>query len=52
MTPNQFIEPAAGLLLVIAILVMPATTVAQQPASPPDEDARTLELDAKTRSPI
>jgi hypothetical protein len=49
---HAFVERVAGLLLVAAVLV-PSTTVAQQPAaSPPDEDARTLELAKKTQNPI
>jgi hypothetical protein len=53
MTAHQRIERATRLLLVTAVLVMPWTAVAQQPsASPPDEDARTLELAKKTQNPI
>jgi hypothetical protein len=40
-------------LLVVAILLLPWTAVAQQPSAPaPDEDARTLELAKKTQNPI
>jgi hypothetical protein len=50
---RQRIERATRLLLVTTVLVMPWTAVAQQPsASPPDEDARTLELAKKTQNPI
>jgi hypothetical protein len=50
---RQRIERATRLLLVTAVLVMPWTAVAQQPsASPPDEDARTLDLAKKTQNPI
>jgi hypothetical protein len=53
MTAHQRIERATRLLLVTAVLVMPWTAVAQQPsASPPDEDARTLDLAKKTQNPI
>jgi hypothetical protein len=52
-TAHQRIERATRLLLVTAVLVMPWTAVAQQPsASPPDEDARTLDLAKKTQNPI
>jgi hypothetical protein len=50
---RQRIERATRLLLVTTVLVMPWTAVAQQPsASPPDEDARTLDLAKKTQNPI
>jgi hypothetical protein len=50
---HQRIERATRLLLVTAVLVMPWTAVAQQPAaSPSDEDARTLDLAKKTQNPI
>jgi hypothetical protein len=53
MTAHQRIERATRLLLVTTVLVMPWTAVAQQPsASPPDEDARTLDLAKKTQNPI
>jgi hypothetical protein len=53
MTAHQRIELATRLLLVTAVVVMPWTAVAQQPSvSPPDEDARTLELAKKTQNPI
>jgi hypothetical protein len=54
MTAHPRIQRAAGLLLLLAVLVMPGAAVAQQPdtAPPPDEDARTLELAKKTQNPI